>query len=65
MADFNFSSFDVCCRCILGIDAQAIDVNSSLQCLLVKRCHCVRPLDLLDVPSARRRAWDDMMSLEI
>ena len=50
----------------------AADVNSSLRCL---RClparhgctdgHCMRPLDLLDVPSVRRRVWDEMMLLEI
>ena len=28
MADVNFSCFDVCLRCALGIDAQAADVNS-------------------------------------
>ena len=46
-----------------------VDVNSSLRCLPARRCctdgHCMRPLDLLDVPSARRRAWDEMMPLEI
>ena len=48
----------------------AADVNSSrLRCLPARHCctdvHCMRPLDLLDVPSARRRVWDEMMPLEI
>ena len=47
----------------------AADVNSSLRCLPARHCctdgHCMRPLDLLDVPSARRRVWAEMMPLEI
>ena len=48
----------------------AVEVNSSLlRCLPARHCctdgHCMRPLDLLDVPSARRRVWDEMMPLEI
>ena len=48
----------------------AADVNSSLlRCLPARHwCtdgHCMRPLDLLDVLSACRRVWDEMMPLEI
>ena len=46
----------------------AADVNSLLRCLPARHCctdgHCMRPLDLLDVPSARCRVWDEMMPLE-
>ena len=48
----------------------AADVNSSLlRCLPARHCctdgHCMRPLDLLDVLSACRRVWDEMMPLKI
>ena len=48
----------------------AADVNSSLlRCLPARHCctdgHCVRPLDLLDVHSACRRVWDEIMPLKI
>ena len=61
-------ALDAIFSCCDGL--MAADVNSSLlRCLPARHCctdgHCMRPLDLLDVPSARRRVWDEMMPLEI
>ena len=59
MLDAMFS----CCDGLM-----AADVNSSHRCLPARHCctdgHCMRPLDLLDVPSTRRRVWDEMMPLK-
>ena len=53
----------------VAIGMMVADVNSSLRCLPARHCctdgHCMRPLNLLDVPSARHRVWDEMMPLEI
>ena len=72
MADVNFllrrlqlmpGAIFSCCDGLM-----AADVNSRLRCLPARHCctdgHCMRPLHLLDVPSARHRAWDEMMPLE-
>ena len=61
-------SLDAIFSCRDGL--MAADVNSSLlRCLPARHCctdgHCMRPLDLLDVLSACRRVWDEMMPLEI
>ena len=73
LAEFN--SFIRCLQLMLDAifsccdGLMAADVNSSLPCLPARHCctdgHCVSPLDLLDVPSARRRVWDEVMPLEI
>ena len=61
-------SLDAIFSCRDGL--MAADVNPSLlRCLPARHCctdgHCMRPLDLLDVLSPRRRVWDEMMPLEI
>ena len=47
----------------------AADVNSSLPCPPARHCctdrRCVRPLDLLDVPSGRRRVSEDFRLIEV
>ena len=61
MLDAIFS----CCDGLMAADVKA----SLFRCLPARHCctdgHCMRPLHLLDVPSARRRAWYEMMPLEI